>query len=66
LTLDTDFGNMRVYPPADYSGLVVLRPGRQDKLTVLQAISRLIPLLEREPLDRRLWIVEEHRLRIRE
>ncbi len=66
LTLDTDFGNVRAYPPANYPGLILLRPPRQAKPTVLQFVSRLIPLLEREPLDRRLWIVEEQRLRIRE
>jgi predicted nuclease of predicted toxin-antitoxin system len=66
VTLDTDFGNVRAFPPADYPGIVVLRPPSQDKPTVLQTVSQLIALLAREPLDGRLWIVEERRVRIRE
>jgi predicted nuclease of predicted toxin-antitoxin system len=66
VTLDTDFGNVLAYPPADHRGLIVLRPPNQEKQTILQAIARVVALLEREPLDRRLWIVGEHRLKIRE
>ena len=65
ITLDTDFANIRAYPPAQFSGLIVLRLHRQDKLHVLEVIGRLIPLLSSEPLEHLLWIVEETRLRIR-
>lgn len=66
VTLDVDFANVRRYPPSDHHGLIVLRLGRQDKLHVLAILRRLIPLLEREPIEKRLWIVEEERIRIRE
>ena len=66
ITLDTDFGNVRAYPPADHPGIIVLRPPSQDKPTVLQTVSRLLLLLEREPLAQRLWIVGEQRLKIRQ
>jgi hypothetical protein len=33
---------------------------------VLEAVARTLPVLKREPLERRLCIVEEDRIRIRE
>jgi predicted nuclease of predicted toxin-antitoxin system len=65
ITLDLDFSDVRSYPPQEYSGLVVLRLRRQDKPHVLETIERLVPLLEREQIERRLWIVEENRIRVR-
>lgn len=65
ITLDLDFSDMRAYPPADFRGLIVLRLRRQDKSHVLGIARRMIPLLEREPIEQRLWIVDEERVRIR-
>jgi predicted nuclease of predicted toxin-antitoxin system len=66
VTLDLDFANVRRYPPADHPGIVVLRLVRQDKPYVLDVMRRPVPLLASEPRDRRLWIVEEARIRVRE
>ncbi len=66
VTLDTDFADIRAYPPAQYAGLVGLRLRRQDKPHVIERVKRLLPVLSTEPLERRLWIVEEARLRVRE
>jgi predicted nuclease of predicted toxin-antitoxin system len=65
VTLDVDFANMQAYPPADYSGLVVLRLRRQDKPHVLEVVASLLPVLRAEPVAQRLWIVDEARIRIR-
>ena len=65
ITLDTDFADIRAYPPAQFPGLIVLRLHSQDEPHVLEIIGRLIPLLASEPLERLLWIVEETRLRVR-
>lgn len=66
LTLDLDFGDIRAYPPADYAGIIVLRLARQDKSYVLSVIRRFLPLLEKEPLSGKLWIVDESSVRVRE
>ncbi|WP_437757647.1 DUF5615 family PIN-like protein [Sorangium sp. So ce1389] len=66
LTLDVDFANVRRYPPSIYEGLIVMRLARQDKPHVLAVVRRLLALLEREQVERRLWIVEEERVRVRE
>ena len=65
ITLDTDFADIRTYPPEQYSGLVVLRLKQQDKPYVLRIIDLLMHALAAQPLDGRLWIVEERRIRIR-
>lgn len=64
ITLDTDFGNIQLYPPAEYAGLVVLRLTRQDKPNVLNVLTRLLERFKRERLSGQLWIVEETRVRI--
>ena len=66
ITLDIDFADIRTYPPQKFPGLIVLHLYRQDKPHVLEIIRRLVETLSAEQLDRRLWIVEEDRLRIRE
>jgi predicted nuclease of predicted toxin-antitoxin system len=65
ITLDQGFTDIRRYPPSEHPGRIVLRFGRQDKPHVLSHFAALVPLLEREPLSGRLWIVEEHQVRIR-
>jgi predicted nuclease of predicted toxin-antitoxin system len=66
ITLDMDFADIRTYPPNQYPGVVVLRLRRQDKPHVMATVAGLIPLFSAEVLERRLWIVEEDKLRIRE
>jgi len=66
LTLDLDFSDIRTYPPADYFGIIVLRPRSQAKPAVLSLIGQIIPLLDSEPLVGNLWIVQDTGLRIRE
>lgn len=65
VTIDLDFADIRAYPPKEYAGLIVLRLNRQDKFSVLHVLQRLAPLLEREQLQQKLWIVEQNRVRVR-
>lgn len=66
ITLDLDFSDIRTYPPADHHGIVVVRPRSQAKPVVLALIQQLTALLEAESLDKKLWILQENGLRIRE
>ena len=66
ITLDTDFGDIRRYPPQAFPGLVLLRLRQQDKNHVLGIFPRLIQMFSTQPLAGKLWIVEEGRVRIRE
>jgi len=38
---------------------------QQDKQHLIQVMQRVIPLVAKEPLAQRLWVVEETRIRIR-
>lgn len=66
ITLDTDFADIRVYPPSKAPGYVVLRLKQQDKYSVTEIMVRLIPMFNQENLENRLWIVDEQKVRIRE
>lgn len=65
ITLDTDFSDIRTYPPQEFSGIIVLRVGSQAKQHVIKVFQRIIPIFDREPLNKHLWIVEETKVRIR-
>jgi predicted nuclease of predicted toxin-antitoxin system len=65
VTLDLDFSNILAYPPAEFAGIVVLRLADQAHVAVQAAIRRLLDLLDKESVAGCLWIVEDHRIRIR-
>ena len=65
VTLDTDFCDIRTYPPRNFEGLIVLRLESQDKPYVLSVVNQLFSILSNEPVPAHLWIVEENRVRIR-
>jgi predicted nuclease of predicted toxin-antitoxin system len=65
VTLDLDFCNIRTYPPSQHAGIVVLRPKRQDKYTVLALMERIVLALSRRTPTGELWIVEPDRIRFR-
>jgi predicted nuclease of predicted toxin-antitoxin system len=65
VTLDLDFSDVRVYPPADYSGIIVLRLYDQSRPAVLRDLTRILPLFATEPLAGHLWIVDEAQVRVR-
>lgn len=65
ITLDLDFSDIRAYPPEDHPGLMVLRPALYTVDAILRLVALAGGMLGSEPLERRLWIVEEQRIRIR-
>ena len=65
ITLDTDFSDIRVYPPKDYAGIVLLRPFRQSEPQIIKLLEAILPLFQTEPITGFLWVVEPARVRIR-
>jgi predicted nuclease of predicted toxin-antitoxin system len=65
ITFDTDFSDIRTYPPNKGRGIIVLRISNQSKKYVLKVCKQILPLLEDEELYQHLWIVEDSRVRIR-
>ncbi len=66
VTFDTDFSDIRTFPPSAYSGLVVFRLDSQARDHVLEIGTRFLRALSNATLDSQLWIVEESRIRMRE
>jgi predicted nuclease of predicted toxin-antitoxin system len=66
VTLDLDFANIRTYPPAESPGIIVLRPKRQDKQSVIDLVRRFALVLVNRPPAGELWIVEPDRIRFRD
>ena len=65
-TLDLDFADIRVYPPGEYVGIVVLRPPKPSRDAVLSLLDRALPVLSSEWAEHHLWIVEPTRIRTRQ
>ena len=64
VTLDLDFSNPFVFPPADFSGIAVLRLAARSAPTDLLAACRtLSAALSREEITGKLWIVDRGRVR---
>ena len=64
VTLDMDFANPLLYPPHDYSGIVMLRlPGRFRLAHFEKALKRASDVLAGIDGRGRLWIAETHRVR---
>lgn len=64
ITLDLDFADIRAYPPDQFAGLIVMRLNSQSRTHVLHVLQALLPILGKERLEGRLWIVDEAAVRI--
>ena len=65
VTFDTDFADIRTYPPGESSGIIVLRLESQSRRHVLGTGMRLLTALSNSLARGELWIVEESRIRVR-
>ena len=64
VTIDLDFSNPFVFPPADFSGVAVLRlPARSAPDDLLDACRTLCAALLREEITGKLWIIDRGRVR---
>jgi predicted nuclease of predicted toxin-antitoxin system len=66
VTLDLGFGDIRLYSPTSHAGIWVLRPTLQGIESILELLHGALTLLKTEPSEKRLWVVEHGRVRIRE
>ena len=65
VTLDKGFADIRAYPPAEHSGIIVLRLEHQDVPYIRATIGRVLRLMADHPVENTLWIVEDDRVRFR-
>src|SRR3989304_33518 len=59
ITLDSDFGDIRTYPPQNSAGIILIRVHNQSKKNLIDIVTLLMLKFERETIKNRLWIVEE-------
>lgn len=65
VSLDLDFSNPLRFPPANYSGIAIVRlPGRASYAGLVSAVQTLVKALESQVIIGKLWIVEIGRIRI--
>ena len=65
LTMDKGVGDLRVYNPGDYAGIVLFRPPKAGRGEALAFIQRHLPSVLRLELARRLLVVTETGIRSR-
>jgi predicted nuclease of predicted toxin-antitoxin system len=65
VTLDLDFADVRRYPPAELSGVIVLRPRQQSIAAQLELVEQLLRRLTVASPKGELWVVEPGRVRVR-
>jgi len=63
-TLDTDFLDLRAYPPKSHRGVIVFRPTRQGALTVAKFIMAFVRSTDLEKYVGQTTVVERTRARI--
>ena len=67
LTMDVDFADIVRFPPHRSPGIAVLRLPMNPSRSLLEGVvARLMSALSSEPIDRKLWIVESGRIRVRD
>jgi len=65
VTLDLDFADVVHFPPAQSSGIAVIRLPRNPSLDLLgRLVAKMLGAMDAEPIRGRLWVVEVTRIRI--
>ena len=65
VTMDLDFANILQYPPADYTGILVLRVPHPTRLHAVNTLRDFLSVLTEEDIKNALVIVEPGAYRIR-
>lgn len=65
MTADLDLSDIRTYPPQESAGYIVFRLKDQTRPKQIALLKELLPALGHQPLEGKLWIVEEGKLRVR-
>ncbi len=65
LTVDLDFSNILIYPPAQHGGIIVLRYQPDDEAEIDATLKTALDDLYRDDLNHALVIVSPGRYRVR-
>ena len=65
ITLDTDFANIRHYPPKTHPGVIVIRVKRQSSRSIMRAMAAFLKTTHLENCRGYLTIIEDSNYRVR-
>ncbi len=65
VTADLDLSDVRDLVGTRFAGHIVLRLNDQSESRQVATFARILVLLQSEVIENRLWIVDDHRVRIR-
>jgi predicted nuclease of predicted toxin-antitoxin system len=65
LTMDKGIANVRLYPPEDFTGIVLFRPKRAGRLGAIEFVRQHLLVLQEMELTGRLIVITEAGMRIR-
>ena len=65
LTLDKGIADIRVYPPNQFAGIILLRPGTDGRRALLALLRQHLPTLLQFNLAGRLFVVTDKGIRVR-
>lgn len=65
LTMDKGIADVRLYPPDQYAGLILLRPRTSGRAATLAFVRKHLPMLLQATLTGRLYVITETGIRIR-
>lgn len=65
LTLDKGIGDVRIYPPEDYAGIILFRPPTSGRGAVLDFVRRHLPSILHTDLPGHLLVVTDRSIRVR-
>ena len=65
LTMDKGIADVRVYPPDQYSGIILFRPGSSGRKATLAFVRQHLPTLLQSDLCGHLFVVSQVGIRIR-
>ena len=65
VTLDLDFADIRLYPPGQFSGIVVIRARDAQRDAMASYAARIVEMLKTTALEGHLWVLEHDRVRVR-
>jgi len=65
LTHDQHFGDILLYPPKEYSGIIRIKIHPPNAETIIKALENLFQKLSPQQIDKKLIILEKEGFRIR-
>lgn len=65
LTMDKGIADVRAYPPAQYPGIVLFRPGNMGRSQTLAFVRQHLPALLQSALSGHLFVVSDSGIRKR-